>query len=241
MTHYTSAAKDNKAVRANLSLVNFLPGVGKNAATAAKSASARALVKQSAQITTVYPPLVFPKPLMALAGVSAISGLVMTLDGQPLANVRLSTGGKKKGSVQARTDSQGRFLLAGVNSGHLEVFVDARPASGAGKTYGTFVVGVDAQAGKTSVLPYVMWMPELDMNTEVTLDSPTKREVVLTTPKIPGLEVHIPAGTVIRDFAGKPVNKLTLTMIPVDRPPFPLPNSFAVPVYFTVQPGGAYL
>lgn len=235
-----AGATTNSGVRANVSLANFLSGVTKNARTIDGPASAKALVTQSAQITTGYPPLVFPKPLLAPVGVNAISGLVMTLDGKPLANVQLSTDGKK-GSVQARTDSRGRFLLAGVNNGRLEVFVDARPASRGHKTYGTFVVGVDVQAGKTNALPYVMWMPELDLSTEVTLDSPTKREVVLTTPKIPGLEVHIPTGTVIRDFAGNAVKKLSLTMIPVDRPPFPLPNSFAVPVYFTAQPGGAHL
>ena len=34
---------------------------------------------------------------------------------------------------------------------------------------------------------------------------------------------------------------LNITAIPVDRPPFPLPFFSEVPVYFTVQPGRAYL
>ena len=37
------------------------------------------------------------------------------------------------------------------------------------------------------------------------------------------------------------VTEVSITPIPVDRPPFPLPNNVEVPIYFTVQPGGAYL
>nr|BFE73298.1 hypothetical protein GCM10020092_065990 [Actinoplanes digitatis] len=44
-------------------------------------------------------------------------------------------------------------------------------------------------------------------------------------------------GTIVRDGDGKVARELNLTAIPVDRPPFPLPES-NVPVYFTIQPGG---
>jgi hypothetical protein len=45
---------------------------------------------------------------------------------------------------------------------------------------------------------------------------------------------------VVRDRQGNIVTELNLTAIPVDRPPFPVP-SLDVPVYFTIQPGGAVL
>jgi hypothetical protein len=61
--------------------------------------------------------------------------------------------------------------------------------------------------------------------------------VVITNPHIPGLEVHLPPGTVIRDDDGQTVTELSLTPIPVDRPPFALPPGVTVPVFFTVQPG----
>jgi RHS repeat-associated protein len=64
--------------------------------------------------------------------------------------------------------------------------------------------------------------------------------VVITTPKIPGLELHLPRGSVIKDRHGKVVREISITPIPVDRPPFPLPH-IDVPVYFTIQPGGAYV
>jgi RHS repeat-associated protein len=64
--------------------------------------------------------------------------------------------------------------------------------------------------------------------------------VVLTTPHVPGLEVHIPPGTVVRDLDGNVVTELGITALPIERPPFPL-ASMPPPVYFTVQPGGATL
>ena len=57
---------------------------------------------------------------------------------------------------------------------------------------------------------------------------------------MPGLELHLPAGTVITDATGKAVTKITITPVPTDRPPFPLPF-VVVPTYFTIQPGGAYI
>ena len=101
--------------------------------------------------------------------------------------------------------------------------------------------GSIVEPGKTNVLPFTIWMPKLDTQHTVRIPSPTTSEVVVTTPYIPGLELHIPPNTVIRGEDGKPVTELGITPIPVDRPPFPLAKNVVVPVYFTVQPGGAYV
>ncbi len=45
----------------------------------------------------------------------------------------------------------------------------------------------------------------------------------------------------IRDHEGNPVTQISITPIPLDRLPFPLPRGVDVPLYFTIQPGGAYL
>ena len=39
----------------------------------------------------------------------------------------------------------------------------------------------------------------------------------------------------------KLVTEISITPIPVDRPPFPLPFGAEFPMYYTVQPGGAYI
>jgi hypothetical protein len=83
-------------------------------------------------------------------------------------------------------------------------------------------------------------MTRLDTRHAQGIASPTRSETVITTPRIPGLELRIPAGKVIRDSAGRIVTEVSITAIPVDQPPFPLPN-VPVPVYFTIQPGGAHL
>jgi hypothetical protein len=75
----------------------------------------------------------------------------------------------------------------------------------------------------------------------VRIDSPTTRQVVITSPHIAGLELYLPRHRVITDRQGEVVRQVGITPIPLDRPPFPLPAGVDVPVYFTIQPGGAYL
>jgi hypothetical protein len=96
-------------------------------------------------------------------------------------------------------------------------------------------------ANMTMVLPYTIWMPRIDTSHAITLSSPTPEETIVSTPLIPGLELHLPKGTIIRDEGGQVVRQLSITPIPVDRPPFPLPQNSDVPIYFTIQPGGAYV
>src|SRR5690606_13416397 len=132
----------------------------------------------------------------------------------------------------------GRFLLANVPSGRQELVVDARTASRPGKTYGFFMIAVDVGEKGTTALPYTIWMPVLDTAHAIAVPSGGSG-FVARTPRIPGLEVHVPAGAVLRDADGNVVSSMTITPIPIDRPPFPLPAGVRFPVYFTLQPGGA--
>jgi RHS repeat-associated protein len=175
-------------------------------------------------------------PLQAPAGVTALAGLVLKLNGQPLPDVTL-----RVDRVSTRTDTTGRFLLTGVAPGVYELVIDGRTASDAGTTYGRFAVNVELKAGQTAVLPYTIWLPKLDTAHAVRIPTSTTSEVVVTTPRIPGLEFRIPPHAWIRDEEGQPVTEVTITPIPLDRPPFPLPAGVQVPLYFTVQPGGAYI
>jgi len=175
-------------------------------------------------------------PLAAAPGVTALAGQVLRLDGEALANVTLSIGDK---SVQS--DETGRFLLAGIAAGQHVLLVDGTRAKGPGKTYGVYEIHVDiARAGQTQVLPYAIWMSRINIQHAVRIASPTTSEVVVTTPHIPNLELHIPPGIVIRDRTGQVVTEVSITPIPIDRTPFPLSTSH-VPVFFTIQPGAARL
>jgi RHS repeat-associated protein len=168
---------------------------------------------------------------------TALAGQVLRVDGLPLKGVRVSL---EDSSVSAKTDQAGRFLLAAAPAGHQILVIDGNGVSGKAD-YGTFEAGVDLTEGETTTLDYTIWLTALDHAGDQQIPSPTKRETRLSTPRIPGLEVRIPSGSVITDDDGDPVRKLNISAIPADRPPFPLPPFVYVPLYFTVQPGGAYL
>jgi len=173
-------------------------------------------------------------PLQAEPGVTALSGQVLRMDGEPLRHVTIRVGDKKE-----KTDHNGQFLLKHLTAGHHEMIIDGRSASTLETAYGIFVPGIDLLEGITSVLPFTIWMPEIDMENAVTIPSPTTTEVVVTSPKIPGLEVRIPPGTVIRDIDGKAVTKVGVTLLPLDRGPMPKPADIDIPFMFTTQPGGS--
>ena len=169
------------------------------------------------------------------SGVTAVAGQVMKLNGRPLAGVTLTLG-----ALSTRTDANGEFLLSKIPSGHQILIIDGGSAGSSGRQYGRYEYGMDVEAGKLNALPFVIWMVRLDTPNAINIPSPTAAPVTLTNPRIPGLELRIPAGTVIRDASGKIVTQLSMTAIPTDQPPFPLPN-LPVPTYFTIQPGGAHL
>ena len=197
----------------------------------------------SGDFRTNRPPSVWQSlpPLRAPNGVTALAGQALKLNGSPLAAVTLEIDGRK-----TETDRTGRFLLrldSGPTApdGRVELAIDGGTASRRSVTYGFFEARVKVNAGQTTALPFTIWMPRLDTAHAVRIPSPTTSEVVITTPYVPGLEVHLPPNTVIRGHDGQVVREVSLTPIPVDRPPFPLPEHFKVPIYFTVQPGGAYV
>lgn len=182
-----------------------------------------------------------PSPLQALpslqapAGTTALSGRVLGMDGRAVPGVTLRIEDR-----EVRSDVTGRFLLPGVQPGFAKLEIEGETANRPDAHYGYYAARVELEAQKTTVLPYVIWMPRLDPAGTVHIPAPTTTETIVRSPRIPGLELHIPAGTVIRDRQGKIVTELNMTAIPVDRPPFPVPD-LGVPVYFTVQPGGAVL
>jgi RHS repeat-associated protein len=175
-------------------------------------------------------------PLVANNGLTAISGHVTTTEGIPLDHVIVTDG-----TVQSTTDDQGRFLIAGVAPGTSVMALDAQSAGQKHIDYGYYEIQVTAVAGETTVLPYTSWLPKIDHANEVKVPSPTTSEVVITNPELPGLQFRLPQGAILTGVDHKPVRKVSITRIPVDRTPFPLPPNVKVPLYFTVQPGGTVI
>ncbi|GLQ45760.1 hypothetical protein GCM10007862_08110 [Dyella lipolytica] len=165
-------------------------------------------------------------------GATALIGQVRQIDETPVANVDVSIGG-----IRGRTDAHGVFVLQNVPAGRQELFVDGGSASHGEVKYGRFLVGADINAKTISHMPFVMYLPRVLPRDEITLPAPTTREVVLTHPDMPGLELHIPAGAVFKDRDGHVLTHIALVPTPVDHAPFPLPDNFSM--YFTIQPGDA--
>src|SRR5260370_32793931 len=168
-------------------------------------------------------------------GVTALAGRVLRLDGKPLPHVTLKIGQRK-----AVTDEKGQFLLANINPGHQALLIDAATAKHGNDVYGLYEAGVGIAPSKPNSLPSTIWMAALNMANEVTIPSRTITETIVRNPSLPGLELRIPPNTLITDYDGKPVTRITMTPIPLDRTPFPLPD-VGIPVYFTIQPGLSYI
>src|SRR5262249_45943398 len=170
-------------------------------------------------------------PHSAPPGVTALAGQALRLNGQPLADVTL-----RIGAQAAVTDHTRRFLLTGLTEGRQELIMDGSTDNQPGRTYRTFDYGVDITDKKTTVLSFTIWMPLLDMQHATPLPAPTPHEIVVRSPRIPGLEVHVPADVTLRTDDG-PLSVISLTQIPVDRPPYPLPPETTF--FFTPQGHGA--
>lgn len=176
----------------------------------------------------------------AAAGVTAVSGRVLETQGAALAGVVL-----RLGALRTETDRDGLFLLEGVAAGEAVLVIDGRHATSRGEAdaidHGLYEARIRVEAGQTTQLSWVSWLPRIDHEHDVALASPVAEDAVARTPEVPGLELRIPKGAVLTGLDGEVVRHVGLTPIPVNRPPFPLPRNVEVPVYFTAQPGGAVI
>ncbi|MFD7159036.1 RHS repeat-associated core domain-containing protein [Kribbella sp. NPDC059898] len=166
---------------------------------------------------------------------ASLTGKILRTDGAPLANVTVRVADR---SVKTRHD--GSFVLDRLPQGTFLFVMDGRTASTRTTKYGYFDVQVNLRRGRNKLF-YQPYLPILDTANEVPIASPTIAPVVIKTPKVKGLELHLPAGVSITDADGKPVTRVGITPIPVDRTPIPMPKGVQVPVYFTIQPAGGVI
>jgi hypothetical protein len=123
------------------------------------------------------------------SGVTAVAGQVLLLNGRALANVTLSIG-----SRSVRSDANGEFLLTDAPAGSQTLVIDGGSASDSNRRYGRYEYHMNVTSGKLNALPFVIWMTRIDTAHTAQIASPTTAEIVITTPRIPGLELRIPSG-----------------------------------------------
>ncbi|MBA8890004.1 YD repeat-containing protein, partial [Dokdonella fugitiva] len=164
------------------------------------------------------------------SGVTEISGRILRLNDRPLAGVDV-----RVGEVHTTTDADGRFSFRGLAAGHQELVVDGSSVGKDGSSFAQFVVGVDVEAGKENPVKPI-YLPKIRAQDWIEIPSPLPADLVVRNPYMPGFEVHLPAGTILRGRDGKVVRRVAVIPMPLDRTPINYPVN--TPLHMTFQPGG---
>ena len=167
------------------------------------------------------------------SGETTLSGRVLSTEGEPIIGATASLDGQT-----ATTDAAGAFLLSGVSEGYSRpLMVDGRTASAPNRSYPFIIEPADIIAGEANAVPYTFYLPVIDTQYEVNVVP--GQNTVVTNPRVPGLTLSIPAGANLRNRDGSPVTRVSVTPVPIDRTPAPLPSNVTTGMVFTAQPGGA--
>jgi RHS repeat-associated protein len=166
-------------------------------------------------------------------GQTTLSGRVLSTDSEPIIGATASLDGKT-----AMTDAAGSFLLIGITAGSTRpLMVDGRTASSPNKTYPVIIEPANIVAGQANVNPYTFYLPPIDTQYEV--EVVPGQNTVASNPRVPGLQMTIPAGANLRNRDGSPVARVSITPLAIDRTPAPLPANIRTSLVYTSQPGGA--
>jgi RHS repeat-associated protein len=166
-------------------------------------------------------------------GQTTLSGRVLSTDKEPIIGATVSLDGRT-----ATTDAAGGFLLSGITAGPARpLMVDGRTASAPNRTYPIILEPAKIVAGQANVVPYTFYLPPIDTQYEV--DVVPNQNSVAANPRVPNLQMTIPAGANLRNRDGSPVARVSITPLAIDRTPAPLPSNISTAIVYTSQPGGA--
>lgn len=171
--------------------------------------------------------------VVVAAGQTSLAGRVLNTDQEPIMGATVSLDGKT-----ATTDAAGAFILSGVTAGPARpVMIDGRTASAPNRTYPVITEPANIVVGQANVIPFNFYLPPIDVHTETEV-VPGQMTMAMN-PRVPELEMMIPAGANLRNRDNTPVTRVSITPLPVDRTPTPLPSNVGTSVVYTSQPGGA--
>lgn len=167
------------------------------------------------------------------AGVTALTGVVLSSDKEPIIGATASLDGHT-----STTDSAGRFLLIDVTEGqNRPLMIDGRTASAPNKTYPVIVEPANIVANQVNTVPFTFYLPAIDTQFEKVIVP--NQTTVVDNPRLPDLAMTIPAGANLRNLDGTPVSRVSVSPVEPDRVPAPLPSNLSTNMVFTGQPGGA--
>ena len=216
----TSGARSTLSL--NLANADLAPGSYNFTIQAAAEVDGRELIRVSPATINVLP-----------AGQTTLSGLVFSTDKEPILGATVSLDGRT-----ATTDSAGAFLLINVTAGtDRPLMVDGRTASAPNRSYPIILEPANIIAGQANAVPYTFYLPPIDTQFEV--DLVPGQNTVAANPRVPDLQMTVPAGANLRNRDGSPVARISITPLSIDRVPAPLPPNVSISLVYTSQPGGA--
>ncbi|MFO0819074.1 MAG: RHS repeat-associated core domain-containing protein [Pirellulales bacterium] len=166
-----------------------------------------------------------------------VSGWVLDVDQTPLVGITV-----EMGSIQAMTDSQGKFE---VQLGATPPATDTLRVRGdlfSGTNVYPFIAEKlplllehDLYLGANNVIARPIYLPRLDMTNAVPIDP--SRTTVVTTAAIPGASVTVQAGTLLNQQSTLFTGRMSITQVPPELTPAALPDNLRPDMVLTIQPG----
>ena len=216
----TSGARSTLSL--NLADAALAPGSYSFTIQAAAEVDGRELIRTTTATINVLP-----------AGQTTLSGLVFSTHKEPIIGATVSLDGRT-----ATTDAAGAFLLIDVTAGtNRPLMVDGRTASAPNRSYPIILEPANIIAGQANAVPYTFYLPPIDTQFEVNLVP--GQNTVAANPRVPDLQMTVPAGANLRNRDGSPVARISITPLAIDRVPAPLPPNVSINLVYTSQPGGA--
>ncbi len=168
------------------------------------------------------------------AGSTTLAGRVLSTEGVAIPNATVSAPAPSGPDVTATTDGAGNFLLIGLQAGPKRPIFIQPPQ---GSVYPAIKEPADVAQGQANTVPYIFYLPAIEpLNTPINPNGPTD----VTNAKVPNLKMTIPQGVRLRVLGSSAdVTHVSITTVPVDRTPAPLPGNVATALVYSSQPGNA--
>lgn len=168
------------------------------------------------------------------SGSTTLAGRVLSTEGVPIPGCTVSAPAPSGPDATATTDGAGNFLLIGLQAGPARPIFIQPPAN---TVYPAIKEPADVTANQSNVVPYTFYLPAIDpLNTPINSTGATD----VTSARVPGLKMTIPQGVRLRVLGSSAdVTHVSITPVPPDRTPAPLPDSVATSLVYTSQPGNS--
>lgn len=167
------------------------------------------------------------------ASATAISGVILDNSNMPIEGVTVRI---DELPLQARTDTQGQFIIDGAPAGYVKLLVDGSTAQRPG-IWPTLEFAVYTLPGENNTLGMPIYLLPLDVQRGVQVDE--VRGAKLTLPELPGFSLTIAPGSALFPNGGR-AGTVSATLVHADKVPM-VPGFGQQPRFIvTIQPPGVH-